>query len=433
MMTIERNPSALKALSLGLLVCIAVFSTTYSVGGVFIYPRLFIAFLGFLLVLRSRKLFRLISPIIATTPIFLFTLAFAGMHDEWRHLPVVVNLIIRGIVIPYFTAILLVQLISRAVLESKTDKRWRFLIMIILAAIAVQAALAFFQLINSGFRENFINFVNLEEGWREMAALGLPRFTGVGGISIYDTALSYCLFGAIFLVNKRYRTDGPWMNSALIAVLILLSVLHGRTGLLFMLALVSLIALQEICVLRGKSFVIFRVFALIFGGAFLLYTFIAPENIDYILDTSGELFVNFIAGEGFRTDSTDDLLENYLVLPSSQAILLGSGVWAQPDLATQLGFNYSTDSGYLLLLNYGGVSFLLVFLITLFFIIYYYCIANSVVQSQIFSFNRLLFVFYVFSILFISCIKGPLFLSEHFMTSLFLMLGVVYRLGKSSK
>lgn len=423
----------LKAFFIGLLISIAVFSTTYSINGFFIYPRFLIALLGVLFVIRSRKQFRFIFPVSASIIIILITTTISVIHSEWRHFPAVIGFIIRGIVIPYFAAHLALQFLISAVLNAKSEYRWRFLILTLFSAIAIQAGLALIQLLNTEFRSDFINLVNLEEGWREMAALGLPRFTGIGGISIYDTSLSYCLFGSIFLFNKRYRADGLWLNSALIVVLILLCVLHGRTGLLFMLALVSLIAFQEFKLMLTSPSVLLRIFILIFGISFLLYLYIAPDDIGYILSESGELFYNFFSGKGFRTDSTDELIDNYLIWPSYQAIFLGSAVWAQPDLAIQLNYSYSTDSGYLLLLNYGGLLYLLIFCFTLFFIIYQFCKTSYDGLNQIFKIESSLIFKYIFFILFFTSIKGPLFLSEHFMTALFLILGVVFRLGKLIK
>jgi len=418
---------ALRALSLGFLISIAVFGTRYSVGGILIYPGLLFSFFGFLLVLRSRRLFRFISPISAIIPVILLIFAVAAMHEEWRHLLLVLSLVIRGVVIPYFSAILLLQLISDSLQKISIENHWRFIILIVFSAVSIQAGLAVFQLLNYEFRISFINLVNLEEGWRDMATLGLPRFTGIGGISIYDTALSYCLFAAIFLVNRRCRSDGPWLSAALIALLIFLCVLHGRTALLFMVVFVVIVAMQEILMFRRNPYLIFRVFVLIIGGALVLYAYIPPDDIDYILGTAGELLINYFAGEGFRSDSTDDLLQNYLIWPSYQAVVVGSGVWAQPDLANPLGYNYSTDSGYLLLLNFGGALFLFLFILSLIFIIFNYCKASSKVQGNVFNNNFLIFISYVSSIIVISSVKGPLFLSGHFMTALFLMLGVTYR------
>lgn len=418
-----------RALLIGALVCIAVFSTTYSLGGVFFYPRLFMAIGGLFFALRSLKKNGIPIPVFFAVLCLLFTLIVVSIHGQWSHFSVVLGLIVRGIIMPYFTAIILVQLICKAVLENESVNRWRFLMLIIMSAIALQAGLAFLQLISSEFRSDFINLVNLEEGWRDMAALGLPRFTGIGGISIYDTALSYCLFGAIFLANKRCRADSLWVGSILIAFLIMLCALHGRTGLLFMILLVLLVALQEVRMCFASPSVVLRVVMLILGGVFVLYAYVSPGDIEYILNTSGELFVNFFSGEGFRTDSTDDLLENYLVWPSYYAMLFGSGIWAQPDLASQLGYSYSTDSGFLLLLNFGGVGFLFSFLGCLFFVFYYYCKVNARINGGVFDFDRRLFCFYVFSILIAGSIKGPLFMSEHFMVALFLSLGIVFRLG----
>jgi len=416
-----------KAVFIGLLVSIALFSTTYTVGGFFIYPRLILALVGVVTVLTTTGLKRLLTPSIVIAWVLVVALAVAAVHGEWRHLLLIWALIIRGIILPYFTVILLVKLISKPALQFIPKQRWNFIAIILFFALAFQASLVVIQLLIPDFRSLYLNFVNLDHLWRELVALGLPRFSGFGGISIYDTSLTYCIIGSVLLVNHGYRFQRVWMYAAIVAIVMLLCILHGRTGLLFTLVLLVLIAAQEALKLWRYPSVILRFLLLLGLLAYISYVAIDPQSIGYIIEQSGELIINYINGDGFRSDSTDEFLKDYLGWPSGQALLIGSGIWAQPDLANNVGYPYSTDSGYLLLINFGGVFFLLLFGIVFSYIVYSFCKFISNVNARRFVFEKSLFSFYLGAVLLITSIKGPLFLSEHFMTALFLLLGIYYR------
>jgi hypothetical protein len=416
-----------KAVFIGLLVSIALFSTTYTVGGFFIYPRLMLALAGVVTVLTTTGLKRLLTPSVVISWVLVAALAVAAVHGEWRHLFLFWALVIRGIILPYFTAILLIKLISKPVLRFIPKQSWNFIAIILFSALAFQAVIVVIQLLIPDFRSSYLIFVNLDDSWREMATLGLPRFSGLGGISIYDTSLTYCIIGAVLLVNHGYKFDRVWLYASIVALVMLLCILHGRTGLLFTLVLLVLIAVQEMLKLWRNPSVILRFLLLLVLLAYISYTAIDPQSIGYIVESSGELIINYINGDGFRSDSTDELLKDYLGWPSGQALLMGSGIWAQPDLANNVGYPYSTDSGYLLLINFGGVFFLLIFGIVFSYFVYSFCKSISNVKARRFVFDKSLFSLYLGAVLLITSIKGPLFLSEHFMTTLFLLLGIYYR------
>jgi len=415
-----------KGVFIGLLVSIALFSTTYTVGGFFIYPRLILALAGVVTVLTTTGLKRLLTPSFVIVWILVVALAVAAVHGEWRHLLLFWALVIRGIILPYFTAILLIKLISKLVLKFIPKQRWNFIAIILFSSLVFQAAIVVIQLLVPDFRSSYLNFVNLDDLWREMAALGLPRFSGLGGISIYDTSLTYCIIGAVLLVNHDYKFDRVWLHASIITLVMLLCLVHGRTGLLFTLVLLVLIAAQETLTLWRYPSVILRFLLLLVMLAYISYIAIDPQSTGYIVESSGELFINYINGDGLRSDSTDQL-NDLLVWPSGQVLLIGSGIWAQADLANNVGYPYSTDSGYLLLINFGSVSFLLLFCIIFFYIIFSFCKSISDVEARRFVFDKSLFSLYLGTVLLITSIKGPIFLSEHFMTAFFLLLGIYYR------
>lgn len=428
-MTVVANyySAMFKGIFIGLLVSIALFSTTYTVGGFIIYPRLMFALAGVVTVLTTTGLKRLLTPSVVIVWVMVVALVVAAVHGEWRHLLLFWALVIRGIIVPYFTVILLIKLISKPVLRFTPKQILSFIVIILFSALAFQAVIVVIQLLIPDFRSSYLIFVNLDDSWREMATLGLPRFSGLGGISIYDTSLTYCIIGSMLLVNHDYKFDRVWLYASIVALVMLLCILHGRTGLLFTLVLLVLIAAQEMLKLWIYPSVILRFSLLLVLLAYISYIAIDTQSIGYIVESSGELIINYINGDGFRSDSTDELLKDYLGWPSGQALLLGSGIWAQPDLANNVGYSYSTDSGYLLLINFGGVFFLLIFGIIFCYILYSFCKSISNVKARRFVFDKSLFSLYLGAVLLIASIKGPLFLSEHFMTALFLLLGIYYR------
>ena len=428
-MTVVANyySAMFKAVFIGLLVSIALFSTTYTVGGFFIYPRLMLALAGVVTVLTAKGLKRLLKSSVVIAWVLVVAVAIAAVHNEWRHLSLFCALVIRGIILPYFTAILLVKIISKPVLRLGLKQRWNLIAIILFFSLAFQAALVVIQLLIPDFRSSYLDFVNLDDSWRELAALGLPRFSGFGGISIYDTSLTYCILGAVLLVNHVYRVEHVWLYASIAAIVLMLCILHGRTGLLFTLVLLALITAQEAIKLWRYPSVISRFLLLVILLVYISYSTIDPQSIGYIMEQSGELIINYLNGDGFRSDSTDEFIKEYLGWPSGQALLIGSGIWAQPDLANKVGYPYSTDSGYLLLINFGGVFFLLFFCFVILYILYSFCKNISDINDRKFVLDKSLFSLYLTAVLMTTSIKGPLFLSEHFMTALFLLLGIYYR------
>lgn len=423
--------SPTRLVALGTLAAVVIFGTTYRIGGIFVYPRAMMALFALWVLWREPRLRGLLAPLRGLLVIGVFALASAWGADEWRQLPVFLQLLLRGVALPYLAAIGLVWLMGLAD-GGGGQRSWTTIqsIQVVCVALLVQCAVSVGHLALPAFRTIYLDWVNLADTWRELASLGLPRFSGIGGISIYDTAIAYCVLGAVLLLQASRSRADMWLRALAVAVVMALCMLHGRTGLAFAALLLAILAWQDFQNrLHQPGSVSLRVGAGLGVLGLLAFVFVDEELRGYVLEFSGELFINLFAGDGLRSDSTDDFVENHLHLPHWETVLGGSGLWAQPDVAETVGASYTTDSGYLLLLNFGGLPLVIVCCLTLALLVRGYVHGLQALNdpsSKAHAPARHMFVYYVYLAMVIVLVswKGPIFLSEHCMTAMFLILAI---------
>ncbi|WP_431048560.1 hypothetical protein [Roseateles sp. L2-2] len=432
--------SSLRLLTLGALAAIVVFGTTYRIGGLFLYPRAMMALYALWVLWREPRLRGLLKPLAGLLMIGVFALASAFGADEWRQLPIFLQLVVRGVALPYLAAIGLARLMG---LTDRGDGPRTLTthqsIQIVCLALVAQCAVSVAHLALPAFRTVYLEWVNLADTWRELAALGLPRFSGIGGISIYDTAIAYCVLGAALLLSAPRTSADMWLRALAVAIIMALCMLHGRTGMVFAAVLLGILAWQDVLNRRHQpGSVALRVGAGLGLLGVLAFVFVDEELRSYVLEFSGELFINLFAGDGLRSDSTDDFVENHLHLPDWETVLGGSGLWAQPDVAEAIGASYTTDSGYLLLLNFGGVPMVIVCVLALTWLLRGYVRSLQALgeppppdQVPARRWAPVAFYAYLATVIALVSWKGPIFLSEHCMTALFLVLTIGSRRGRS--
>lgn len=406
----------------GLLTSIALFSTTYSVGGVFLYPRVLLAFAGVFLALRSGRLARVAAPLWLLAIIVVFAMLGSLGAWQWSQLTSFLVPLLRGVLLPYFAVFALLAWFGAATPRDPEERLHR-LTQVVCVAILIQATVAVAHLSLPAFRAAYLASVNLAETWREMADLGLPRFSGIGGLSIYDTAIAYCILGAVLLLSRPRTGADAWLRALTLAVIVLLCVLHGRSGLVFAVVLWVMLVVQEVRAKGRRPSVSLRGALVMFALCVLAVLFFDEDLRKFLLEFAGEIFINLAAGNGLRSDSTDEFLDSYLRLPDWEAIVGGSGQWAQPDIAEATGSSYATDSGYLLLMNFGGLPLLLVSMFVFWRLTSRYAraVGGQAPGKRTGGYGFVGFLVVVFGLM---TWKGPLFLSEHCMTSLFLVLGL---------
>lgn len=413
-------PRGLSALGAGLLLAVAVLSTVYRLGPLLLYPRLLIAMAGVVLLLRYPRLHALGTPLLLLLPVMLTAALMASVNDDWGHLSLFMTQLLRGIGVSYLCAIALAAALGLFKPLRATVLQQR-IIHAVCIALLLQAVLSILQVVNPGFREAFLSFVNLAESWRQEADSGHFRYSGIGGISIYDTAIAYCVLAAALLLEGRDgRLSNVWLRAAALASLIALGLLHGRTGLLYGIALMIWLAARELVYHQAHQPLMSpRLLAILSAVGTGMYLILDEDLRNLILNFAGELFVNFFSGEGLRSDSTDDFFENHLHLPDLSTIIGGAAYWAQPELAEEKRQLYSTDSGVLLLLNYGGTPLLLSMVMSLLGMLY--LLHAGIVRRAGGTHARGLSALsiYLSAIFVLVTWKGPIFFSEHCMTALF--------------
>lgn len=418
----------LRLLAAGVIIAIAIFSTTYRLGGVLIYPRLMLALAGVLVVCTRRNLRSFVWPVV----ILLISagsvaLIASVLHQFWDDLQLFMSLLVRGIVIPYFAAIFIGWSIGLLRPRHRRDDHRVDSIAAVWVAILFQFSVTMLHVLDAAVREAFLSYLNLSDIWRNQADSGHFRFSGIGGISLYDTAISYSILAGLVLLDKREQLtrQSVALPAAGLASVIFLTVLHGRTGLLISLLLLVILILREIFLSISPVLMVSLRALGTMVTIFLLTTSVIDESLkELIFGFAGELIVNFEAGQGWRSDSTDDFLANHLRMPELSTLLFGSGEWAQPDVAEVHGRSFFTDSGYLLLLHFGGAvlpSAVIGSIILMIRNISGHFSPNPVILLRRTSF---LMLTYIASIIIFVAIKGPIFMSEHCMTALFLVVAI---------
>lgn len=406
----------------GLALAVTVFSTVYRIGPVLLYPRMLVAVLGVWVLTRHPQLRTLVAlPALLIGSVIAALLA-AGMNNEWDHLALLLSQLTRGIVLPYFCAVALAGMLGLLDAPDAEDVREK-IVRVACVALLIQALMSMAQVTLPAFREAFLSIVNLADSWRKEADGGHFRFSGIGGISIYDTSIAYCVLAAVLLNANppRHKADA-WLRASALAALLVLGLLHGRTGLLLGLSLTGWLLLRETL----QRFTAAQ--PLLVGPRLLLLACILASTLylgldealrDLILNFGGELLVNLVAGEGLRSDSTDDFFDNHLHLPDGNVLIGGAGYWGQPELADEKGRAYSTDSGVLLLLNFGGVPLLLATFLgigTMLSMLHGRIAGDGQASAGPGQAGLALYLSTVFVLV---SWKGPIFFSEHFMTALF--------------
>lgn len=416
-----------RAAWVGCFIAVAVFASTYRVGGVLIYPRLIISILGFSLVVSRPHLRPLARPLLLLLPCALLALFAALLNQEWADLVIFISLLVRGTAVPYFAAIWLLMLLGiiSARRQQPDAGNMGFALKAVCAALLIQFSVTTLHLLNPIARDFYLTFLNLSDVWREQSETGHFRYSGIGGISIYDTAITYCVLGGLFLLTPG-RVVGRTLNflqSVVLAAIFFLCILHGRTGLFFALILVLLLTFRDF---RDRvslsSMVSVRAILISFGIMMIFFAVLNETLRDLILGFAGEVFVNAQSGEGFRSESTDDFLENHLRMPEVWAFLVGTGEWATPDVADSQGRSFSTDSGYILLVQFGGL--LMPVAVGAYLIFAAANIARNTHKTKMFSPEQRALLGYLVFVVGTVALKGPIFFSEPCMTALYLIIAI---------
>ena len=243
----------------------------------------------------------------------------------------------------------------------------------------LQALFIILDISSSSARDIFASIVKHPNGITgTFRAAGLTSITG-DGLSFSQCICGLCAF-YLLLKSKDNLNRFIWSILYLLIFFSLFPV--ARTGIVILsfFSAVLFIFSEAGFILRLKSIIF--LLALSFLMIILLFnllSFIAPERLIFLTDTllpyAFEFVFNYLEGNGFATNSTDDILKNMVIFPDNIiSWIIGDGYFYDPNNAL---YNYNdTDIGYLRILFYTGLagSFLLYFW---YFLVAYFCVHSK--------------------------------------------------------
>lgn len=401
----------IKYILIGALFAVLIYAKGVIIGNFIIYPRFLAAFIGLIIILKNKKFTNLLLPLLAIIPLILSIIIVSISNDKHGEGFGLIFNIAKGIILPYFCAFFIVYFSGLFKCNPNFDRK---IISLILWAQVFQLAVVMIMIISPAVQQYVIAHINLSEGWRLNAEGGHFRYTGIGGVSLYDASLTYFIICVILIYYSFYGIKDKSLGLIFIISLVL-SVLHGRTGFILILLLYFLM-FTTLIVTKKLTNLLYTVTIYLIFAFVLFYLTVNEDLIKNIIEFSLEIFINFFEGNGFSSGSTDDLFQNHLVIGDNLNILLGSGMW----------LDAFYDSGIILLINYGGLIFTLLF----FTCIYYFIKLQTKYLYQLVALNRSnisKLTLSIFMITIIISIKGPIFFSEHYMTALFFIIFIAAR------
>lgn len=408
---------------LGLIVAFSLFSGSYIIGGIKIYPPLILAIPGIAIAVYLGAMPQKIASEFKWWLVFLMIVSlfyFVGQNDDY--LFILFRYLFKAIFIPLGCCLLIRQVCIK--ISASHDEYMNNIRNAVYVALIIQFAITLLQLGIPTFRSAFNSIIELTDEWQALAEMGHFRATGLAGLSIYDTSIAYGLISLFFIpwcFSKKYSANYKFLLVMLI--LTALSLIAGRSGfalLLVIFLIVFLEARKKLFVLSNLSmFLMLSILAFIaVVGAVEFYTF-----AQFVF----EPIYNYIDKGTFETASTNELMDSYLFIPWEISPWLGSGFWAQPSISIPAQFTYATDSG--VLLNYIAFGITgLIFVISYFWHFVYQIITNVRIKNKTI---RSIFYCAFSTVFFFFVLKGPVFFSEKIMATYFLWL--IYQTPTSLK
>lgn len=403
----------LKKVALYLIVTFSLFSGSYVLGGIKIYPPLLFAVIGFVLTILNFK----IPKNLVTQLVFVAILSglcclsfFISQNSDF--LFIIFRYITKACLIPLGCCLLIRHLVLQLSSSNYLFSQ-KILRSAIVFALCFQLAFTIAQLTLPAFRAEFNSIIDLTSEWKSLSEQGHFRATGLGGLSIYDTSICYGLLYFLFYewcFSLRYKDNIKFVTVSLI--IITLSLIAGRSGFILVFTIFFFYYLYS----PRKTLYTLFFCASIITCVISIIAILGEEKFDFFMRFVFEPIYNFIDTGSFKTESTNELLDSYLFIPWDVPVFTGFGFWAQPDISNQFHFLYKTDSG--IILNYiafGIWGLIFIFAYTVNFI-YNYTLhlklrPGLIRLGLILSFSLLIFSF---------VLKGPIFFSERVMMAFYL-------------
>jgi hypothetical protein len=395
--------SWIKIFTLSIILWFYIFSGIYYIGGLVIYPMLIFAVFGVLVIMYRSKVKKswLVYSILISCIIFTF-----GFGNNTDSILIVISQSIRTLLLPLLGSVFVFGLFSKNI-------EYIDLVKCLFLVALFQVAITVFQLFSPDFRSVFFSLIRLADVWQSFVDVGHFRATGLSGLSLYDTSISYSLLLLIIIPLLKTSIFKEQVLLYFTSILLfILTIIAGRTGLMLLLFLFTAYYFSS----RNKIWLACSTLA-VTSICFSIIISLSDAGLDEVinlLELAFEPFVNLFSGNGIESKSTTELYESHLFIPEGINPFIGNGLWLQKGIS---GNHRGTDSGLVILYGYAGSVGLLLSIMVV--IIYSYFFSSATYKLS----GGSVFVFYGALIVFISyfsfCIlKAPFFFQEKIMATL---------------
>ncbi|CAH6800175.1 conserved membrane hypothetical protein [Vibrio chagasii] len=263
---------------------------------------------------------------------------------------------------------------SRAIVDlyhSLYDEYWKYYVLRnIILAVFVNVAFSILIIYSKDFGVEFYNIFGLSETARVYFELG-RRISGMfeSGFSILSVFYGFSVFITfIFMSNYNFSNRNVIYLYLFAALSSLAAVYSGRTGMILISSICLLSLILPSYFLRIKKSILYRVFFMVL--IFLVLTFfIYTEEVMYFYMWAFSLF--FENSSQISGDTVNYIINNMLIIPND--VIFGDGNFGRSNNMPYI----DSDLGLILLTNFGGLIYSILFIGSFFVISFFLSICTK--------------------------------------------------------
>lgn len=256
-----------------------------------------------------------------------------------------------------------------------------------------QACISLFMFVNPTLYNMIMSMITLTGGALTDSILVEYRLMGIGN-SFWTAGVNYGM-DLLFLTVLAYLGDSYIYKKKIlywccIIIVIVAGILSARTFFISLLpiGLFILITNKKILSFFISSFkTIVIIVLLLLLSIKLLSNFIDIDRFEKIFSWALEIFINFFAGDGMQSSSTDTMFSMYVFPDNIKTWLIGDGFYEMSDGSYYKG----TDIGFLRQIYYYGIIGLVFYWVVLGR--FYKCTASYYKNKPIVNLIKVMFLF----------------------------------------
>lgn len=305
-----------------------------------------------------------------------------------------VSYVISNVII-FVSSYFVVKLISNTNNEISDN----FLIKLVVYSIALQCLISITMHFVPPLKDLILSISALDVTQAEkIDALSSDRVIGFG--LTFFWAGAYCGMGLIliaYLIKYSYVKNNEILRFVfLYAFIFLVGMMMARTTIIGAVLSIILLLFPNRINLKTISYKSVKFFGLLFVAPILLISsiyIIFPNlflKINYLIEFAFEMFINLKKSGELETDSTDVLMQMFVMPDNLKTWIIGDGYWTSP---VGDGYYMHTDVGFLRTIYYFGIVGLLSLVLSQFLILKA-------------SFNKNLILLIIFAYFIILNVKG---------------------------